>query len=69
MKGMPKNKRNMREKQQRHAFANEKGTGPIMNKAGTKPARKAKKFAMEMARKHSKEELHEAAKHMKMHGG
>jgi len=51
MQGKPKNKRTMREMQQRSPFANEKGTGPIMHKAGTKPARKAAKFAAEMKRK------------------
>lgn len=68
-KGLPKNKRHMREVQQRSPFANEKGTGPVMHKAGTKPARKAKKFAGEMNRKHSKEALSEAHAHMKKHGG
>ncbi len=34
-----------------------------------KPVKKAKKFAMEMSRKHSKEDLKSAAKHMKAHGG
>jgi len=68
-KEMPKNKRALKQKMQRDPFANEKGTGPIMHKAGTKPARKAKKFAMEMSRKHSKEDLKSAAKHMKAHGG
>jgi len=64
-----KNKRNMREAQQQSPFANAKGTGSIMHKAGTKPARKAKKFAMEMSRKHSKEDLKSAAKHMQEHKG
>jgi hypothetical protein len=62
-----KNKRNMREVQHRDPFANEKGTGPIRHKAGTKPARKAKKYEAEMGRKHSKEALKEAAIHMHKH--
>lgn len=51
MKSLPKNKRVMREKQQQSPFANKKGTGPIMHEAGTKPARKAKKFSEETKRK------------------
>ena len=50
-KDQVKNKRTMREMQKSSPFANQKATGPIMNKPGTKPARKAKKFAEEMARK------------------
>jgi hypothetical protein len=57
----------MREAQQRHPFANEKGTGPIFHKPGTKPARRAKKFEQEMARKHSKQDLMKAHKHMEEH--
>lgn len=51
MKEKPKNKRYSREKSQRDPFANEKGTGPIRHKIGTKPARKAKKFDQEIKRK------------------
>jgi len=51
MKGLPKVKRVLKQTMQRDPFANEKGTGPIMHKAGTKPARKAEKFAAEKARK------------------
>lgn len=47
----PTNKRSLREKQHRDPFANSKGTGPIRHKAGTKPARKAKKYEQEMKRK------------------
>lgn len=68
-KGLPKNKRHTKQVQQRSPFANEKGTGPIMHKPGTKPARKAKKFSEEMNRKHSKEDVQKAHKHMKEHGG
>jgi hypothetical protein len=61
-----KNKRNMREVQHKDPFANEKGTGPIRHKAGTKPARKAKKYEAEMSRKEERSKAHE---HMKKHGG
>lgn len=64
-----KNKRALKQKSQQDPYANAKGTGPIHHKAGTKPARKAKKYAMEVSRKHSKEELSEANAHMKKHGG
>lgn len=67
-----KNKRTMRESQQRSPFANEKGTGPITHKPGTKPARKAKKYVEEVKRKsikHSKEDLSKANEHMQKHKG
>jgi hypothetical protein len=67
MKSQVKNKRNMREASTRDPFANSKGTGPIMHTPGTKPARKAKNYVEEQARKHSKKDLHEASKHMKEH--
>jgi len=51
MKGLPKNKRGLSQKAQQDPFANSKGTGPVMHKSGTKPARKAKKFAEEIKRK------------------
>lgn len=51
MKGLPKNKRALTQKAQQDPFANSKGTGPIMHKAGTKPAIKAKKYAEEKKRK------------------
>jgi hypothetical protein len=54
MKEKVTNKRTAREVQQRNPFANEKGTGPIHHKSGTKPARKAKKFEAEMGRKMKK---------------
>lgn len=63
---MVKNKRSLREKQKNDPFANAKGTGPIRNKPGTKPMRKAKKFAEEMSRK---SERMAANKHMKENGG
>lgn len=56
----------MREVQHKDPFANEKGTGPIRHKAGTKPARKAKKYEAEMSRKEERSKAHE---HMKKHGG
>ena len=63
---MVKNKRALREKQKNDPYANEKGTGPIRNKPGTKPMRKAKKFEQEMDRKSARMAAH---KHMKEHGG
>ncbi len=58
MKDHVKNKRHMREAQKQDPIH------PMRHKAGTKPARKAKKFQEEISRKHSKEDLKEAGKHM-----
>ena len=58
-----KNKRTMREMQRNDPMA------PKRHEKGTKSMRKAKKFEEEMSRKHSKEDLAKAHKHMKMHGG
>lgn len=61
MKDQATNKRTMREMQKQDPIH------PVRHKAGTKPARKAKKYEDEMSRKHSKEDLKEAAKHMEKH--
>jgi hypothetical protein len=62
-----KNKRALKQKMQQDPYANAQGTGPIRHKPGTKPARRAKKYAEEMSRKHSKKEISEAHEHMKKH--
>ena len=61
MKEQVKNKRHMREMQKNDPIH------PVRHKAGTKPARRAKKFKEEMSRKHSKEDLKAAGKHMMEH--
>lgn len=61
IEGIPKNKRHMREIQQRDSMS------PKYHKPGTKPARKAKKFQAEMQRKHSKKDLMHAHQHMMEH--
>jgi hypothetical protein len=51
MKGLPKNKRALKQTMQQDPHANAKGTGPIHHVAGTKPARRAKKYMEELGRK------------------